>query len=69
MEQTAGWQHETRCKEGLERHSTDLRFEGLLMRRAYYATKSGDCKNYVEEFLGNGHAQHVGNREGERMQQ
>ena len=49
-------QHEAPCKEELElvRHSTDLRIEGVLMRRANCAEKSGDWENYLEEFLGNG---------------
>ena len=34
--------------------STDLRFEGVLMRRAYCSEKSGDWANYLEAFLGNG---------------
>ena len=48
-----GWQQEALYKEELElvRHSNDLRFEGFLMRRAYYAGKSGDWKSYLEEFL------------------
>ena len=29
------------------RHSTDLRFEGVLMRQAYDAGKSGDWANYL----------------------
>ena len=47
------WPQETRYKEELElvRHSSDLRFEGILMRRAHYAGKSGDWENYLEEFL------------------
>ena len=34
----------------LVKHSRVLRFEGLLMRRAYYAGKSGDWESYLEEF-------------------
>ena len=41
------WQHKTPHKEEREqfRHSSDLRFGGLLMRRAYYAGKSGGWEN------------------------
>ena len=50
------WQHETPYKEELElgRHSNYLCFEGVLIRRADYAGKSGDCVIYLEQFLGNG---------------
>ena len=49
------WQHETPHKEELElvRHCNDLRFAGVLMRRACYAEKSDDWKNSLDEFLGN----------------
>ena len=48
-----GWQQETTCKKRPEfvRHSSDLRFEGILMRRADHAVKSGKWQNCVEEFL------------------
>ena len=38
------WQHETPHKDELDivRHSTDLRVEGVLMRQANNAEKSGD---------------------------
>ena len=44
------WQQESPCQEALElfRHSSDLRFEGLLMRRAYYSGRSGDWQNSLE---------------------
>ena len=44
------WQQESPYKEALElfRHSGDLRFEGLLMRRAYYSGRSGDWENSLE---------------------
>ena len=38
----------------LLRHSNDLRFEGVPMRQAYNAGKSGDWANYLEVFLGTG---------------
>ena len=45
------WQLETPYKEELEfvRRSSNLRFEGVLMRRAY--GNSGDWENYLEVFL------------------
>ena len=50
------WQQESPYKEELEliRHSSDLRFEGLVMRRAYYEGRSGDWQNYLEKFLKDG---------------
>ena len=65
------WQHESLYKEELEllRHSTDLRFEGSLMRQAYTAGTSGDWTNYLEHILGNGKAQHMEECGGERMLQ
>ena len=47
------WQQEAPYKEALEfvRHSSDLRFEGILMRRAYEAVKSRDWKDYLEVLL------------------
>ena len=49
-------QHETSYKEEIElvRHCTDLRFQGVPMRQAYSAGKSGDWANYLEVFLGSG---------------
>ena len=46
------WQQESPYKEELElvRHSSDLHFEVLLMRRAYYAGKSDDWESYLEVF-------------------
>ena len=45
-------QHETPDKEELEflRHSTDLCFEGVLMRQAYYAEKSSVWASYLAKF-------------------
>ena len=42
-------------KEELElvRHSSDLRFEDILMRRAYYVENSGDWENDLDVFLTN----------------
>ena len=50
------WQHEKPYKEELEllRHSTDLRFGGLLTRQAFNAVKSSDWANYFQVFLANG---------------
>ena len=47
---------ESAFKEELElvRHSSVLRFQGLLMPRAYDAWRSGDWKNYLEEFRRDG---------------
>ena len=44
------WQQESPYKEELElvKHSSDLRFEGLLMRRAYFAGRSDDWECYLE---------------------
>ena len=52
MELMAGGD-ETPYREELElvRHNSDLRFEGVPMRRACYAEKSCDWGNYTEEFL------------------
>ena len=49
-------QHETPYKEELDlaRHSTDPRLEGVSVRRANNAVKSGDWANFWEEFLGKG---------------
>ena len=45
------WLHETPYKEELElvRYSTNMRFEGVLMRQACNAGKSGELANYVAE--------------------
>ena len=50
------WQKETPYKEELElvRRSSGLSFSGLLMRRAYYAGRSGDWESYQEEFRKDG---------------
>ena len=50
------WRQESPCKEELEpvKHSSDLRFEGLLMRRACCAGRSGDWENCLEEFFKDG---------------
>ena len=47
------WQQETLYKEGraLVRHSSDLRFEGLLLRRAHEAGSQAIAKNYLELHL------------------
>ena len=46
------WQKESPYKEELERvkRSGNLSFSRLLMRRAYFAEKSGDWESYLEEF-------------------
>ena len=46
------WQQESPYNEepNLVKHSRDLRFEGLSMRRAYYAGRSGVWESYLEEF-------------------
>ena len=46
------WQRETPYKEEPEpvRHSSDLRFEDTLMRRAFYAEKSSDWENDLDVF-------------------
>ena len=36
------------------RHSSDLRFEGLSMRRANYAGRPGDWDNYLAELYNDG---------------
>ena len=47
---TGNRRHEKPCKEELELlpHSTDLRFDGSLMRQAYNVGKSGDWKGFLE---------------------
>ena len=47
---TGDRRHEKPCKEELEllRHSTDLRFDGSLMRQAYNVGKSGDWRGFLE---------------------
>ena len=43
------WQQESPYKEfELLRHSTDLRIDGSLKRRAYNAGKSGDWAKFLE---------------------
>ena len=44
------------CEECGEfvKHSRNLRFEGLLMRRAHYAGKSNDKESYQEELRKDG---------------
>ena len=56
MEQTAGGNRETPHKEGLElvRHSSDLRFGGVPMRRVFTVGKSGDWETYLGKFLKDG---------------
>ena len=46
------WQHQTPDKEEFEflRHSTDLSFEGVLMRQAYYAEKSSVWASCLDKF-------------------
>ena len=63
------WQHETPHTEDLEllRHCTDLRFEGVPMRQAYYYKKSGDWANCLENVLRK--AQRMDKFEGGRMLQ
>ena len=68
--QTDGrWQHETPYKEKIEllRHSNDLRFEGVLMRQAYNAGKSGGWANYIDKFLGKKQAERMDKCEGETI--
>ena len=47
------WQQESPFKEELElvKHSRNLRCEGLLIRPAYYARKSGVWESYLEELV------------------
>ena len=65
------WQQEASYNEEVELgwHSSDLRFEGILMRRADDAEKSGDWEHCLEVFLGNGKAHRMDKCEGERMLQ
>ena len=65
------WQQETSYNEEVELvwHSSDLHFEGILMRRADDAGKSGDWEHCLEVFLGNGKAHRMDKCEGERMLQ
>ena len=51
-EQTADGNDSRHIKEKCElvRHSSDLRFEGILMLRACHAEKLGDWENYLGEF-------------------
>ena len=58
MERTAGGNARRRTMRSFElvRHNNDLRFEGVLLRQAYHAEKSGDWANNIREFLGNGSA-------------
>ena len=50
------WQQEASYNEEVKLvwHHSDLRFEGILMRRADDAEKSGDWEHCLEVFLGNG---------------
>ena len=51
MERTAGGNRRRRTGRSsrLLRHSTDLRFEGVLLRQAYFAGESSDWANYLEK--------------------
>ena len=52
-EQRATGNRRRRVKKSLElvRHSSGLRFQGILVRRAYDAEKSGDWENCLAVFL------------------
>ena len=47
---TGDRRHAKPCKEEVEllRHSTDLRFDGSLMRQAYNVGQSGDWRGFLE---------------------
>ena len=51
------WQHASSYKEELKllRHSTDMRFDGSQMRKAYKAGKSGDCEKFFEKMADSAH--------------
>ena len=65
------WQHEVPYKEELEllRHSSDLRFEDVLMGQAYNAEKSGDWANHLEQIHGKWQARRLDKCEGEVEQE
>ena len=50
MERAAGGNKRRRTRRISK--SKDVRFEGVLMRQAYNAEKSGDWADYLEVFLG-----------------
>ena len=72
QDETEGrWQQDSPYREELEvvRHSSDLRLEGLLMRRAHYAGRSGDWENHLDEFPKRWQAQRMGKCKSEGMLQ